>query len=247
MISDDLRCIFIHIPKTGGTAVYKALAAAGAGFRELTLDDFDTDKLPPCAAGYSGVNRWEANHFAARYLKPQYDNYFKFAFVRNPFDLVVSGYHWWVQNAGVDFRKLQGYIVGRMGFADYVMSPYTDYLVQVYHFGLGQSFFVLGHDNTSLCVDMVGRFERLQQDFDSACDQAGMPRIVIPLENSTRHAPFATYYNALSAEMVSKKFRQDLMRFGYALEASLPLLELSAPWGENLANQLEAERLLQSR
>lgn len=246
MISEELRCIFIHIPKTGGTAVYKALAASGAGFRELVLDDFDTDKLPPCADGYSGVNRWEVNHFAARYLKPKYDGYFKFAFVRNPFDLVVSGYHWWVQNAGVDFRKLQGYIVGRMGFADYVMSPYTDYLVQVNHFGLGQSFFVLGHDNRTLCVDMVGRFERLQSDFDAACDQTGMPRIAIPLTNTTQHAPFHTYYDALTANMVKKKFMRDFQLFNYSDELALPGLDPASNWEQALTLRLQQESLLRA-
>ena len=75
MISHQYKCIFIHIPRTGGTSV------------ELTLTHTDW-----------GLSHKPEKHIFASHAKKLYaqywDDYFKFSIVRNPYDRLISLYLW---------------------------------------------------------------------------------------------------------------------------------------------------------
>ena len=86
MISTRHRCIFVHIPKTAGTSVEAALG----WFTEYT--------------------RGAQDHRSIRKLREaitpdEFCTYFKFTFVRNPWDRVVS----WYKNALEDPVHRQKY------------------------------------------------------------------------------------------------------------------------------------------
>jgi hypothetical protein len=71
MVSDKLKAIFIHIPRTGGTSIESAF---GINMTTLNLNE---------------------KHLSAIQIKNQigdlkWDNYFKFSIVRNPYSRIVS-------------------------------------------------------------------------------------------------------------------------------------------------------------
>jgi len=216
MISHKHKCIFIHVPKTAGSSIDDFLLHSTAGFHKFSRDDFQLDKLPPHSAGYQ-LNPWSLRHYPARYLKDRYKDYFKFCFVRNPWDLVVSSYFWWVQQTRMEFRQLQGKILDQMGFSNYVMSFYTDYVNELFHCGMGQCYWLLDDDNSSQCVNYVGRFENLQEDLDRVCEIIGLSPGRLPTRNATTHGPFHEYYNVTTAQLVQCKFSWDVKRFGYTI------------------------------
>jgi|SRR5215468_8444806 len=74
MISDRHRFIFVHINKTGGTSIEKVF--------EPDADQTNVAFKHARAAFYR------------REFPEQFRDYFKFAFVRNPWDWLVSRYHW---------------------------------------------------------------------------------------------------------------------------------------------------------
>lgn len=74
MISDAYQFIFIHINKTGGTSIEKVF--------ERNADQRD---VPLKHASVSEIQAQYPQAFA---------RYFKFSFVRNPWDWLVSRYHW---------------------------------------------------------------------------------------------------------------------------------------------------------
>jgi len=64
-------------------------------------------------------------------------------------------------------------------------------------------------------VDFIGRFERLQDDFDKICDRVDIPRSKLPHKNKTDHGHYSEYYDSESREIVERKFRKDIAEFGY--------------------------------
>lgn len=214
MISDELKCIFIHVPKTGGSSIADALRHSGLGFRDIDAGDCDFDRLPVHAHGYLGENAWSLRHTPARFLHARYQGFRKFAVVRNPWDLVVSCYHWWIQNTRQNFRRLQGQIIDRLGFTDFALSPYTDYLNEIFHAGQGQTYFTHDQDRNCL-VEQIIRFESLETGFLATSKTLGIRIETLAHANATRHARFACHYTPLSAEMVRRKFARDIETFGY--------------------------------
>jgi hypothetical protein len=84
-ISHKHKCIFIHIPKNGGSTIEDYLELTGK-VRDIDL------KIE-----YNGISAaWR--HLPGptiREIYPEvFEKYYKFAFVRNPYDRVVSEYFW---------------------------------------------------------------------------------------------------------------------------------------------------------
>jgi len=83
VVSHMKKCIFIHIPKTGGTSV------------EQFIRDQDRNDIQ-----YLGVrNNRSMHHMTASQLKlellpTQYNSYYRFSIVRNPYDRLLSEYYW---------------------------------------------------------------------------------------------------------------------------------------------------------
>ena len=91
MINHRHRFIFIHIPKTGGTSMEDVLGAWFSMKRERY------------ARWLPGVKHWAQHLTMSEILHRQFSNknkarrperYFKFAFVRNPWDRLVSELMW---------------------------------------------------------------------------------------------------------------------------------------------------------
>src|SRR5262249_5469512 len=90
LISQNPRFLFVHIQKTGGTSLEKVLCAACPQVQQLGC-------------------RHDHASSACKILGPDYHDYFKFAFVRNPWDRLVSWYSMIVQySQGKPRKKLNG-------------------------------------------------------------------------------------------------------------------------------------------
>ncbi len=218
MISHKHKCIFIHIPKTAGSSIERALMQSSGEFRFFKPEDFNVEKLPPHVYGYNGINRWDIKHLPARFLKDSYNDYFKFCFVRNPWDLVVSCYFWWIQQTKMEFRKLQGKLLEKIGFTNYAVSCYTDYINEIFHCGMGQCYWIMDEDNKTAIVDYIGHFENLQEDFNTVCEIVGIEKIQLATVNKSEHKPFYEYYDDTVAKLIEYKYMWDVKRFGYTLK-----------------------------
>lgn len=194
MISHKLRAVFIHIPKCGGTSIE----------RILDKQSFVYQKHP---------------HICHRELDSNHDNYFKFAFVRNPFDKLVSEYKWFTNTEykypckrvkdfykGVDFKTFL------KKFTDWPTRKSDHWYVRGdYYHGLDYMHILqpIGQ------MDFIGRFENLQQDFDFICDKIDIPRQKLPHIYKSNHRHYTEYYDAEAQEIVAKRYGKDIEHFGY--------------------------------
>lgn len=216
VISPSKRFVFVHIYRTGGTSVSSALRRY-ARWRERLSEGF-----PPTRRAVNAVNlvfglfdegnRWVnglSKHATAaearRYLGAQrYDGYFKFAFVRNPWDWQVSVYHY--------IKRRREHV--DHGFA--ATHSFAEFLERQVASKAPCQLQFLTDDTGSVIVDRIGHFESLQRDFTEICARLGLSIPRLPsLNASGRSAAYRSYYEPASAKLVATHFRSDVEHFQY--------------------------------
>ena len=76
----------------------------------------------------------------------------------------------------------------------------------------------LSDERGELLVDFVGRYEKLQSDFDYICDRLGIGRSALSKLNSTKHAHYSEYYTKGMADLVALLYAEDVEKFEYTFE-----------------------------
>jgi hypothetical protein len=200
MISYELRCILVHVQKTGGSSIRQA----------MNLPQADPHK----------------HRFAAElqliYGPEAWSDYFKFAFVRNPWDRLVS---WWemIRRNAAEGRPLNGFqryvITHASSFEEFIRNCDSecrdgDGSKWIYRNQLDY----LTDASGRLIVDFVGRYENLQADFDIVTQRLGLKRIALPHVNRSMHRHYAQYYSSESESIVGQRYARDLAAFGYQFE-----------------------------
>ena len=140
--------------------------------------------------------------------------YFKFGFVRNPWDRLVSVYFFWRnQNKSHEFYKWDYPQVDHINKNN---ITFKEFISEVFH---GQPVFNRQHTQSNSFytkgLDFIGRFERIQKDFNIACDKIGIPQRELPHLNRTKHKNYTEYYDDKSRQMVADKYKIDVESFGY--------------------------------
>ena len=71
-------------------------------------------------------------------------------------------------------------------------------------------------DNNGIVkVGFVGRFSRLQQDFNTICERSGAPVVELPHKLAGRHAPYWQYYTKETMKIIGKLYAKDIEIFKY--------------------------------
>jgi hypothetical protein len=197
-IFDTAGCIYIHIPKTAGTSIRNALA-----------------QLPnPIRRRYPRLRKHaRAFEYRAAVGESLWQQYFSFAFVRNPFDLMVSSYFWWLEKAH-KFRKLdrlRAEVEGMADFNEFISSRFGREYVNEYP---GDMFDWIA-ENGEIIVDFVGRVENLDDDWKTICGKIGVPFVELAHVNRTSRGDYREYYNQASIDLVAHRFQKTIEIFGY--------------------------------
>jgi chondroitin 4-sulfotransferase 11 len=183
MINHKHKCIFIHINKCGGTTIDELFSGKFQGHKKV----FDYKKLNP----------------------NEFDNYFKFTFVRNPWDRVVSFYHYQLK------RKWDFYPFNEtISFKEFVKN----WLIQMPKqttLNTHPCYDWISDKDDNLLVDFIGRFENLQEDFNTVCDKIGIPHQELPHQNKSKHKHYTEYYDKETKQIVAEKYAKDIEYFGY--------------------------------
>ena len=77
-------------------------------------------------------------------------------------------------------------------------------------------------DDGNIVLDFVGRYEELQQSFDTISERIGLPATDLLRKNASEHATFAKYYDDELIETIGNYYREDLRMFDYEFEPAPP-------------------------
>lgn len=216
MISHDYRCIFVHIPKTGGASIENALWPTTADRTEdLLWGGFNREYGNAYQTG--GLQHLHASTIKEIIGQQIYEEYLTFSMVRNPWDKAVSQYLYMQHRS--DLRTYLG------------MSPSTDFksylalLDKKTHVQWEpQTRFILDNNGEPL-VDNVARFESYSRSINKIFNQLRvkkrmfglLPRKLLHLNQSQR-SHYSQYYDSESVDMVSHLYLDDIRYFNYEFE-----------------------------
>jgi hypothetical protein len=133
-------------------------------------------------------------------------NCFKFAFVRNPWDWIVSLYIY-IQRQPVHRHHE---LVKQMSFEDYVNFEIKRNKRNLISFLVDQK--------GELLVDYVGRFEQLSEDFSNICQRIGIEHDTLPRRNISQRLDYRKYYTPELIDKVGQHWAEDIARFNYSFE-----------------------------
>jgi hypothetical protein len=195
---DRYQCIFVHVPKCAGVAVSESLFGGLAG-------------------GHRSIGRYQMI-----FRKRDFDNYFKFAFVRNPWDRLVSAFHF-LKRGGfdeVDRQWAQKHLSHCTDFESFVrdwVDP--ENIWSKVHF-MPQTYFICIDDTPAL--DFIGRYETLELDFEYVQTRLGIKCHLTALNRTqpvTRD--YRSYYSDKTRDIVADTYSNDIATFGYCFENSI--------------------------
>jgi hypothetical protein len=204
--------VFFWIPKAAGTSIYTVMLKYGCPRNRWRKPTQAFRNRGFITFGHVHVlDLVQAGIVSEEYLQGA----FKFAFVRNPFDRLVSLFSY--------LKKLQlAEMAPAMTFDEFCaavterpLDPIGLYNVKGLSQCNPQVDWLLDQRGT-LMVDFVGKYERLEDDFAEVCRLIGIPQPDMPHENRSRHAPYRDYYNERTRAAVEKFYRRDLETFGYS-------------------------------
>ncbi len=209
-VSHKLRCIYIHVPKCAGKSVTTALrqadnlldfiGRAGAEWKDRGIPDLWLHHLPAATL---------------KTLIPAalWNGYYKFAFVRNPWALMVSYYHYhrveFLQSP--EFRRDWPGIAARFARA----STFDEWLATGIYVRPQVEF--LCDRGGELLMDFVGKVEHLKSGFSAVSAHLGIPASLGHL-NATEHRGYRSYYSEAAFEAVRTHFEHDIAAFNYTFD-----------------------------
>jgi hypothetical protein len=201
MICHKSKCIFIHIPRTAGSSIEIAI---------------------------QGKNQWAVDmrrkHLIAstakRLYKDYWDEYFKFSFIRNPWDRVVSMCKYGNKHPR-EWNRIYGCEItnGLLNMDNYEkiypdgieIDPRFEFKNEIPQNIIPNSVY-LNILNEKL--DFVGRFENLKHDIEYISDKLSR-QITLPLVEKSIRKHYSVYYNEEVKNKVANTYLNDISRFGY--------------------------------
>jgi hypothetical protein len=162
--------------------------------------------VPKCA---SSTIRKElfGNDNALSMINPKRDlkEYFKFTFVRNPWDRMVSNWKMFTSQASrikqlksmtsQDVSKFEDFVYFANRIRNHHWQPQVLYLPEK--------------------MDFIGRFEAFERDFERLCFYIGEKPWKVAKLNVTKRGPYYKYYTPSLVNYVAEIYSEDIRKFGY--------------------------------
>lgn len=233
--------LFVHIAKTGGTSIQAALRQ-GWWRDPLAWAAWCSHRFSGLAGHRCGtrIPRHAPALVCREMLPPDvYHRLFVFAFVRNPWDRLVSAYaHFLRERTDVlEQHQLSTFpafvrfilhadpaVVRRGALVRAIQRPQLESVVDLQ----GQ-----------LIVDYLGRFESLDRDFDEVRQRLGVTTKRLPhARRSERSNDYRVHFDDELAQEVAVHYAADLAAFQYAFDGDRDGVEspsASAPQTRTLA------------
>lgn len=215
VLSNDPPFLFIHVPKTAGSSIEESL---------FHYQSFD----------YSRVTHGISLQFK-NYLNDDYFfSLFKFGFVRNPWDLQVSCWRYYIRNWSVNMTfqeyldwKFFGSITDMLDRVpkEENIQPETLLSNAFYIHRTPQTYYFIDEVGNYL-VDYIGSFENIKTHYDNICQKLSILDNFLPFTNSSliddETRDYKKYYDDRTKELIRSRFAMDIMLYGYKFDVAVP-------------------------
>jgi hypothetical protein len=206
MISHRYRCIFIHIPRCGGSSIEDLIwppeerteANLWMGFVRPAYNKYQT----------GGLQHLLAKQVLAEVGSDIFSSYFKFGIVRNPWDKAVSQYTYMMASRP-DLREFANIP------DDASFEQYLEHTRKVTHVQWEKQINFVYDNAGKLLVDHLGRFESFDHDVQKILARVGIAAGSIPHVNRSGR-PARSDYSVAARELIAETYAADISAFGYS-------------------------------
>ncbi len=201
-LSEQHKFIFVHNQKTGGQSVARYLAETVADVRAI---------LPRHSITRHGIGKLGPATWAG---------YYSFGFVRNPWARLVSWYNMITERPQKEFIFWRHVRANASNFEEFielcVSGIQTADRLGVRERGvLRNQIDYFTAETGEVAVNFIGKFENIQNDFDSVLQKLDLPRAELPKINFTQKIDYRTCYSDTTAALIEQCFEKDIKFFGY--------------------------------
>ncbi len=198
-VFNDKKCLFIHVPKAAGSSVCMELFGYQTGHKSYFRYWLDS----PAKA----------------------DSYFKFTFVRNPYDRLVSAYHF-LKAGGMDQRDktwAEDNLSEFESFEDFVKNWVTpSNIAKKNHFQTQLSFLCAPRSKVPK-VDFIGRIENFNDDMNIVRARLGLALGETVHVNQSERKDYRSYYTDEMLSIVRRVYADDIEILGYDIQSKRKL------------------------
>jgi hypothetical protein len=223
MISLKKQFLFIHYPKTGGTSFQNILVP----YTEYQINRQNPNNTDSCYLVIDPKNseygkHWKLGQYKEALDKDTYQKLFKFAVIRNPWDLMISWYFsphshrkQWNRDKFIQLvnsvSRLRDYIqtfstIERVGQKLLRTYPVMNYLIE--------------DKPLDSEIDYLIKFETINEDFKQVCRLLDIPEKNLPHKHKSNRHHYSYYYDQELQEIVAMKFKKEIDFIGYEFEKS---------------------------
>ncbi|MGA0176368.1 MAG: sulfotransferase family 2 domain-containing protein [Chthoniobacterales bacterium] len=219
LVSHDPPFLFVHIDKAAGSNIQHALRPfmKSAGRSKLRRLLGLLGPLNRVGGLYTQLEFSE--HAPARKVRSclppaWYSRLYKFAFVRNPWDRLVSRHAYLLRKKEHPHSQTVNALGGFDAYLKWELSrgPRNGGMRH-------QADYVTGEDGR-LIVDYVGYFETLAEDFDEVCRRIGVPASLPPAKTHSPRQDYRSFYSEEARKLVAEAYARDIELFGYTFEGT---------------------------